>query len=309
MIDNHRCQDIACQFRVTDRSFVMKPRVNIAGIRDPALQRPADCEKTLQVLQRSSLRHAPKRKASLEETVPQIRLSQIGEVVKPPLELDLEIQTERVLRVLDSTIESLEVLVSGTLSRKIVAQKAGFQMWLPLMLKKGRSFLGRYFTEEEVQFIFSTCSPYIETVESKERIPTEISTVIDEIRIQKTTRRRTTAALPSQLVKSKRPSISRRKASTADEGAGRSDFHMCYLVELVCSNQALRRCLQKQNPLEESNVTLFLEQMRRLKEIAEYKFSSSALQEAEREKALRKAFRLNQDASDDIQSECKAPID
>lgn len=44
--------------------------------------------------------------------IPEIRLSQIGVVAKTPLELDLEIQSERTLHVLDTTIKKFQIVVS-----------------------------------------------------------------------------------------------------------------------------------------------------------------------------------------------------
>lgn len=89
----------------------MKQRVSVVGF--PTLStRRVDSEKALQVVQKSSLRNIPKKTASrieAERNAPEIRLSNLGEVKKSPLELDLEIQAQRVLHVLDSTIATLEI--------------------------------------------------------------------------------------------------------------------------------------------------------------------------------------------------------
>lgn len=89
------------------------------GMATPTRRR-AESEKTLQVVHKSSLRYIPKKTASridAELNAPQIRLSELGDVQKSPLELDLEIQGQRVLHVLEGAIESLEIMVS-----KIVIQ-------------------------------------------------------------------------------------------------------------------------------------------------------------------------------------------
>lgn len=56
-----------------------------------------------------------KNRQQLEETyrnIPEIRLSEIGVVGKTPIELDLEIQSERALHVLDTTIRKFQIVVS-----------------------------------------------------------------------------------------------------------------------------------------------------------------------------------------------------
>lgn len=76
--------------------------------------RRLESEKTLEFIRKSSLRFIPKKTTSHTGTIqePQIRLSALGVVQKSPLELDLEIQVQRVLHVLDSTIATLEIVVS-----------------------------------------------------------------------------------------------------------------------------------------------------------------------------------------------------
>lgn len=93
----------------------MKQRVSIAVAKRP-LYRKVESEKLLQVVQKSSLRYIPKKVISHTEAgVNQlhIRLSELGDVRKSPLELDLEIQAQRVLNVLNGAIEALEIVVSN----------------------------------------------------------------------------------------------------------------------------------------------------------------------------------------------------
>lgn len=78
---------------------------------------------------------------------------------------------------------------------------------------------------------------------------------------------------------------------------------MTYVVELLCSNEALKRCLEKQDSLPESHPTIFVQQMKRLKEIAEHKLSINAVQEAEREKVLKNSWKKNSECLEEMTSE------
>lgn len=88
----------------------MKQVISSASFPIPRTSR-FDSEKALEIVRRSSLRFVPKKTTSGRTDALQIRLSDLGDVRKSPLELDLEIQTQRVLHVLDSTIATLETAV------------------------------------------------------------------------------------------------------------------------------------------------------------------------------------------------------
>lgn len=181
-------------------------------------------------------------------------------------------------------------------------------MWLPLIVKKGKEFLEHYFTEEEAAFILTSCSNYTE-VDYKDRTPTEISLIIDDI--HKTTKRKTVLAptTPTQSIKkdaNRRHSTQaqriKRRYSLLEDGPGKSDPHISYVIELLCTNEALKKCLRRQQPLQESSSTIFIQQMKRLRRIAEYKMSINAEEEAEREKLLRTAWKMNTDCLENITS-------
>lgn len=87
-----------------------------------------------------------------------------------------------------------------------------------------------------------------------------------------------------------------------EDAPGKTDPHIAYVIELICSNEALKRCLRRQNPLPESHTTLFLQQMRRFRQIAEEKMTMNAMQGAEREKMLKNAWKMNSDCLEEMQS-------
>lgn len=185
------------------------------------------------------------------------------------------------------------------------------------MIKKGKKFLEHYFTEEETTFILTTCSPYF-AADPKERTPTEISLVIDDIH-KAAKRKALTTGLPTPVIAgvatrkegSRRYSTQSQRSrmkrySLLEDGPGKTDAHMAYVVELICSNEGLKRCLEKQNPLPESRSTLFVQMMKRLQNIAKYKLSTTAVEEAEREKMLKNAWKMNSTCLENVTSEYKS---
>lgn len=200
------------------------------------------------------------------------------------------------------------------MSDRLLDYNSLLQMWLPLIVKQGRSFLEHYFTEEETTFILSSCCTYLET-DYRERTPTEISLVIDDIH-KSVKRKAVISALPTPIIAAgaslKRDASRRhsaqsqrmkaRKYSSLEDGPGKSDPHIAYVIELLCSNEALKNCLRKQQPLPESHTTVFVQQMRRLRDIAEYKMSINAIEEAEREKMLKDAWKMNSDCLEEVSS-------
>lgn len=149
----------------------------------------------------------------------------------------------------------------------------------------------------------------------KERAQTEISVIIDDI--HKTTKRKAVlSTLPTPVVAastplrreaSKRHSAQSqrtrsRKFSALDDGPGKADSHIAYVVELLCTNEALKNCIKKQKPLPESHSTMFITQMKKLRDIAAHKMSINAVVEAEREKLLKIAWKMNSDCLDEVSS-------
>lgn len=187
------------------------------------------------------------------------------------------------------------------------------QLWLPLIVRKGRKFLEHYFTEEETTFIITSCTTYLSS-DYKERIPTEISHIIDDI--HKTAKRKAVVSIlpspviagstlkkdPSRRHSSQSQRNKARKYSILDDAPGKSDPHIAYVIELLCTNENLKNCLKQQQPLPESHSTMFVQQMKRLREIAAYKMSISAVDEAKRQKLLKTAWKMNSDCLEEITS-------
>lgn len=88
-----------------------------------------------------------------------------------------------------------------------------------------------------------------------------------------------------------------------EDAAVKADPHLSYVVDLLSGNDALKQCLKKQCPLKESHTTIFLQQMKRLRQIAESKLTVTAVQEAEKEKTLKRAWKMSTSADDEIKRE------
>ncbi|CAG2060538.1 unnamed protein product, partial [Timema podura] len=198
------------------------------------------------------------------------------------LDLELAIETERILNVLDRTLSKLELVVC-----------------VPALLENEAQLLRPLLTPEELSFVMTSCERYPNTTRPQARQSTANLLWLDDTR----SKERETA--PSERKFTWRSSYFTEKT---DKGSAhiveaREDSNICSVVRLLYNKPSVRT-LAREDLLDKISdpAASFLDYMRQLRTCLVERLAVSPAQERAREQELRRVWRRNERTKADIET-------